>query len=77
MTTPQDEGPFYRLYRERERNRLQGIVVRELEEHRQTRPLCHASIAAAFACRCSCGGMYHGGRLPVFGDADDNQTATS
>lgn len=62
---------FYSLYRAREAQRLNDKALREHEMHRMDRPLCHASRGELGSCRCSCGGQFHGGRLPHYGVHDD------
>jgi len=57
---------FMEQYRKREAQRLNDRAAREHDDHRRDRPLCHASRANVGSCRCSCGGLYHGGRLPIY-----------
>jgi hypothetical protein len=68
-----DEGSFYRLWKKANTRQLNDRALVEHERHRHERPLCHTSRADISSCRCTCAGVYHGGRLPVFSDqVDDN-----
>ena len=69
--TESDLGHFYQMYRQLRAKRLNERALLELERHRKERPLCHGSQAHVGSCRCDCGGIYHGGRLPVYGTGDD------